>query len=449
MKRINNHKCLYLFLIITFQLLCVLSPSDILYGSQTVQPTTEIESNSNQFVRTSNQIRGKVESLSEQAADSIGGEWLNINIFSGITVGKLVSVVFFIFCVIFVERVTRWILQRKTGKYPVEGEAIPLSVIFYRAASKPLSLLIWVYGLHGSFVPLYSHFQDAKGQNFILSLVQKIVDISVCIAVIWFIYRLVQIIDFRLKRWTAGTESALDDMLVPLIGKTLRIFIVVVGTIFLIQNLTGIKIGPLMASLGIGGLAFALAAKDSIANFFGTLTILFDKPYRAGERIVVNNYDGVVEDVGFRSTRIRLLTGHLVSIPNEKVVNSIVENVGRRPYIRWLTNINITYDTPLDKVNKAVVIIKNILENHEGLNKNFPPRVYFNGLNDWGLNIMVIVWYHPPDYWGYQAWLDKTCTEILTEFREEGIDFAFPSRTLYIANDDKRQLKLELTGQTG
>ncbi|MGD8757080.1 MAG: mechanosensitive ion channel, partial [Desulfobacterales bacterium] len=153
--------------------------------------------------------------------------------------------------------------------------------------------------------------------------------------------------------------------------------------------------------------------------------------------------------VGFRSTRIRTLTGHLVTIPNEKVVSTGVENIGKRPHIRWLTNITITYDTPPDKVEKAVAIIKEILDDHEGLHPDFPPRVYFNGFNDWSLNILVVVWYHPADYWAMQEWQQRTCLEILRRFNAEGIEFAFPSRTLYLANDDKRQLKLKmLAGET-
>ena len=190
-----------------------------------------------------------------------------------------------------------------------------------------------------------------------------------------------------MKKWAASTDSSIDDVLAPLFGKTLRVFIVIIGGILIIQNLTGVKIGPLLASLGIGGIAVALAARDSIANFFGTLTILFDKPFQVGERVIIDNYDGVVEDVGFRSTRIRTLTGHLVTIPNEKIVNSGLENIGKRPHIRWLTNITITYDTPPDRVEKAVSIIKEILDNHEGMHPDFPPRVYFNGFNDW-LNIL-------------------------------------------------------------
>jgi MscS family membrane protein len=164
---------------------------------------------------------------------------------------------------------------------------------------------------------------------------------------------------------------------------------------------------------------------------------------------VIDNYDAVVESVGFRSSRIRTLNGHLVFIPNEKIVSSSLENIGRRPHIRWLTNIGITYDTPPEKVERAAQIIREILENHEGMKEDFPPRVYFNGFNDWSLNILVIAWYHPPNYWDYQAWLQRTCLQIMQRFEAEGIDFAFPSKTIYLANDDKRQLKLQVLGEKG
>jgi MscS family membrane protein len=190
---------------------------------------------------------------------------------------------------------------------------------------------------------------------------QRTADIAGTVAIVWFLYNLVQLLDARLKRWAISTSSDIDEIIVPLVGKSLRVFIVVVGGMVVVKNLTGIEIGPLLASLGIGGLAVALAAKDSIANFFGTLTILFDKPFQVGERIVIDNYDGVVESVGFRSSRIRTLTGHLVTIPNEKLVNSTVENIGKRPHIRWLTNIGITYDTPPGKVEEAVRILETIL----------------------------------------------------------------------------------------
>jgi len=384
-----------------------------------------------------------IDKLSRSASLKIG-KWIDVEVFSGITWLKLLFCLFLTLLVVVAERLIRWLINSAIRKIPIEKEAVSWQRHFLQALTRPLSLFIWSYGIYGALSPLYIHFVLPDGNNLVHTVAQKAADIGGTIALFWLILLFIGILDIYLKRWAAETESTIDDMLIPIVGKTLRLFIIVIGSIIIIQNITGLKIGPLLASLGIGGLAVALAAKDSIANFFGTLTILFDKPFQVGQRITIDKYDGTVENVGFRSTQIRTLTGHLVTIPNEKLVNSSLENIGERPYIRWLSNIGITYDTPPGKVEKGVQIIREILENHEGMKEDFPPRVYFNGFNDWSLNIMVIVWYHPPNYWDFQAWLQKTCLEIMRRFEAEDIDFAFPSRTIYMANDDKRQLKLQM-----
>jgi MscS family membrane protein len=382
----------------------------------------------------------KIDDITNLAASRLGS-WIDSEVFAGVKWVKLLLSLLLIFAVLLIERIVRLTIERKRRK---SEEDANVKHLILDAIAKPLSMFIWVYGIYFAFTPLFVHFRRPDGSNLVHSIAQKAADLGVAVALAWFIFKLVSIVDFRLKKWASSTDSTIDDILAPLVGKTLRTFIVIVCGILIIQNLTGVKIGPLLASLGIGGIAIALAAKDSIANFFGTLTILFDKPFQIGERVMIDKYDGVVENVGFRSTRIRTLTGHQVTIPNEKVVNMGLENVGKRPHIRWLTNITITYDTPPDKVEKAVSIIKEVLDNHEGMHPDFPPRVFFNGFNDWSLNILVVAWYHPADYWAMQEWQQKTCLKILRNFNDESIDFAFPSRTLYLANDDKRQLKLKM-----
>ena len=385
----------------------------------------------------------KIEQIGSKASDRLGG-WINSKVFMGISWLKLLFCLMLIFAVVTIERVFRLIIRRKIENIPQVDGQISWVRLTLKAVMRPLSLFIWVYGIYGAISPLYSHFQAADGSNLVHAVLQKSASVGGILALFWLVYLFVNVFDARLSQWAKTTGSTIDDILVPLFGKTLRIFIIVLAGIIVIQNLTGVEIGPLLASLGIGGLAVALAAKDSIANFFGTLTILFDKPFQVGERIVIDNYDGTVEEVGFRSTRIRLLSGNLVTIPNEKVVNSGLENVAKRPNIRWLNNIGITYDTPPEKIEKAVTIIREILADHEGMHPDFPPRVYFNGFNDWSLNILVVAWYYPPEYWDFQEWVQRTCLQITRRFSAEGIDFAFPTRTLHLANDDKRQLKLEL-----
>ncbi|WP_245994473.1 mechanosensitive ion channel family protein [Desulfosoma caldarium] len=392
---------------------------------------------------TAKKIGSTLDNMSEKASRRLG-TWVNARLFFGISWLKLLFCLGLVFAVVVFERLVRFVVRRKLQMIQDTKGSESWQFLILETVRTPLTLFIWVYGIYAALSPLFGHFQAPDGTNLVHLVASRSADLGGIIVLIWIVFRLATVVDVRLKKWAATTESTIDDMLVPLVGKSLRIFVIAIGAVMVLQTMTGIDLGPLIASLGIGGLALALAAKESVANFFGTLTILFDKPFQVNDRILVDGYDGVVESVGFRSTRIRTLTGHLVTVPNERIVSSTIENITRRPHIRWLTNITITYDTPPHKVERAVEILNKILENHEGMHPNFPPRVYFNGFNDWSLNIMVIAWYHPPNYWDFQAWLQKTCLAILKAFNEEGIDFAFPTRTLYLANDDRRQLKLKM-----
>ena len=342
--------------------------------------------------------------------------------------------------VIVLERLLRWLARQKTIPSPDQEAELSLIGYFLHALSRPFSVIFFTYGLYVTLIPLFAYFVLPSGLNPFQAACDFAVKLITFMVVIWFLVRLVALVDIRLGSWARKSDGKMNEVLVSLVGKTLRVVILVLGVVVLIQNMTGIKIGPLLASLGIGGIAVALAAKDSIANLFGTMTIIFDKPFQPGERILVDGNDGTVESVGFRSTRIRTLAGHLLTIPNEKVANAAIENIARRPNIRWLTNIGITYDTPPEKAELAVSIIKDILSNHEGMHEDAPPRVYFNNFNDWSLNILVVAWYHPPDYWAYMAWVQKTALEIMRRFAEAGISFAFPSQTIYMGNGGANQV---------
>jgi len=372
------------------------------------------------------------------------GTWVDAKAFMGISWLKLIICFFLLLLVVIAERIIHYFFERRIKQRGPPETGTDSVASFLDALNKPLSLFILVYGAFWSFSPIFATFKTTEGLKVVATVASNAASLTGYVAIAWFAYRLVVFLEQYLMRKAAKTDSDLDDLLVPLVGKSLRIFVVVLTASIIIHSLTGLNLGPMLASLGIGGIAVAFAAKDSIANFLGSLTIIFDKPFSVGERIVIDNYDGVVEEVGFRSTRIRTFDGHQISIPNEKVINTTLENIGRRPFIRWRTNITITYDTPPDKVEKAVAIIREILDNHEGMHHDYPPRVFFNGFNDWSLNIQVTAYYHPPDFWTHQAWLHKTCLAILRGFENEGIDFAFPSQTVYLANDDERQLKLRL-----
>jgi MscS family membrane protein len=204
----------------------------------------------------------------------------------------------------------------------------------------------------------------------------------------------------------------------------------------------GIPLTTLLAGAGVSGLAVALAAQDTLKNFFGSLMIVLDRPFRVGERIVAKDYDGVVEEIGLRSTKIRLLTGHQATIPNDEMARIDVENIGRRPHIRRIQDVALPYDTPPEKVQQALEIVRRALENHEGMEPDFPPRVFFTDFRRDCLNLRMIYWFHPPAYWDFLAHSEKLNTRIMQEFAAAEIRFALPSTTTRMADADGAPLRL-------
>jgi MscS family membrane protein len=266
------------------------------------------------------------------------------------------------------------------------------------------------------------------------------------IAFTWALIRLVDIVfDLLADRLRKKDQESVIVLLRPTRSIS-KILIVIFAVVLWLDNI-GFDIGAILAGLGVGGLAVALAMQDTLRNFIGSIMILLDKPYHVGQRIVVKGHDGVVEEIGLRSTKMRLLTGHQTTVPNEEMAKVEIENIGRRPHIRRLTNIAITYDTPPEKVDKAVQIIRDILDNHEGMDPEFPPRVYFNEFNRASLNILVLYWYHPPDYWGFLAYNERVNKQIMQDFEKEGIKFAFPTTTTYLTQRDGEPLHINLGGE--
>jgi len=266
--------------------------------------------------------------------------------------------------------------------------------------------------------------------------------ILLSLAIGYMLYWLVDVPTQWIARMAGKTESKLDEMLVPIIRKSLRVTVIVLLFVQIAQILSDKPITSIIAGLGIGGLAFALAAQDTIKNVFGSLVLFVDKPFEMGDRIVIDGHDGPVEEVGLRSTKIRTLEGHLVTVPNGELANKIIQNIGKRPYIRRIVDLTITYDTPSDKIDRALEIVKEILKDHEGINNELPPRVFFSEFNAASLNIRAIYWYHPPNYWDFMVFSEKFNKEVFRRFNEEGIDFAFPTQTLYLAGDPSRPLSV-------
>jgi MscS family membrane protein len=269
-------------------------------------------------------------------------------------------------------------------------------------------------------------------------------------ATAYVLYCMVDVLSGAMQRAAARTDSKLDDMLVPIVRRTLQITVVVLALIQMATILSDKPLTSLLAGLGVGGLAVALAAQETIKNFFGSITVLTDKPFELGDRVIVDGLDGAVEKVGFRSTSIRTHDGFLVTYPNGDLAGKAIQNVGRRTCIRRVMMLGVPYDTPPGKVRQAVDILRDLLQAEAAvMAPDRPSRVYFTEFGGSALTIQVIYWYGVNDYWSYLEFNERLNFEILRRFNEAGIEFAFPSQTLYVAGDRRRPVLMEGPGSAG
>lgn len=245
-------------------------------------------------------------------------------------------------------------------------------------------------------------------------------------------YVVLKAVDLLMGVWRERTLGAENEefgrQLLPLIGKTLKVFVVIVAVLVTSQNL-GFNVTGLIASLSIGGLAMGLAAQDTLANLFGAVAVLADKPFKIGDRIQLDNLDGMVESIGFRSTRVRNLDGYLVTVPNKTMGNATITNVAARPNIKTVMNVGVTYDTTAERVERAMQIIDEIYRPHP---KTSDLIISFNKFESSSLNILVVHWWDSTDFKEYLLNFQKLNLELKRRFDAEGIEFAFPTQTLHV-----------------
>lgn len=310
-------------------------------------------------------------------------------------------------------------------------------------------------------VPLYTVFAgyalyDLVGDKiFITGIVFQtavyIIYSMALVAGIVFIFSLGTVL-IELAATTERAKTRPSDIHLLILGIRVASIVSIIAVVLQGMYLMGFSLATILAGAGVTGLAIALAAQNTLRNVFGSLMLLLDKPFKVGQRIKIKGYEGTVEAIGMRSTRLRLLSGHLVSIPNENLAGLDIENVDMRPSIKRTINLPLPYDTPLEKIQRVKTILHDILavpdtaathadiqspsqgelqsseqgqaqpHPNEAINHpDQPPRVYFNEINPDSLNIAVTYSYSPPDHTAYLEHAQMINQEILRRFREEGL----------------------------
>jgi MscS family membrane protein len=265
-------------------------------------------------------------------------------------------------------------------------------------------------------------------------LVMGVMRTVLIIMVAWGLYRCVRVVSKLLSTLTEKTESDLDDQLVPFVEKFLKVVAVIIAIVMVIRE-WGYDVTGLLAGLGLGGLAFALAARDTLANLFGSIMILTDRPFGMGDWIRTTHAEGTVEEIGFRSTKVRTFANSLVTIPNSLVASSNIENWSRMFKRRIYYKLGVTYSTSVSQMKETVERIKDILRNHPEIHQDFW-MVNFTDFNDSSMDIMIYC-FTKTTVWGeFLAVQEDINLKIMETIEEIGVEVAFPSRSVYMESPD-------------
>jgi len=252
---------------------------------------------------------------------------------------------------------------------------------------------------------------------------------------IWFLWRLIDGLGAYFTARSARSTSSLDDQLVPFITKTLKAFLVLTGVLVVAQNM-GYSISGLIASLGIGGIAVAMAARDTIANVFGSVMILVDRPFTIGDWIKTGEFEGVVEEIGFRSTRIRTFAKTVVNVPNSMLANMVIDNIDAMPKRRVKMRIGITYSTTPKQMQEAIKGIEKILKYHIGVDQEFS-LVKFDEFEDCSLSIFLYYFTKTTHWEEYLQIRQEVNMQIMELLESLELEFAFPTRTVHLQQDEQ------------
>jgi MscS family membrane protein len=309
--------------------------------------------------------------------------------------------------------------------------------LFLQSIRKPAELLLVIIGLFVALQILQLPTEPADLRRGAYGLLKGLVTFDIA----WTLFNLVSLLEAFLSGWVSKTESTLDDHLLPFIRKSVRAFIIFLALIMTIQNL-GYSISGLLASLGIGGLAVALAAKDTLSNIFGSIMIILDRPFHIGDWIKAGDMEGTIEEIGFRSTKIRTFAKTLITVPNNIIANLSVDNISRMPKRRIKMTVGVTYETSPERMRLAVEGIRKLLREHPAIDQDFF-LVNFTEFSASSLDILVYCFTRTTVWGEYLDARQDVCLQIMDLLEAHGMEIAFPSHSIYLrAADEEETLPL-------
>jgi MscS family membrane protein len=329
------------------------------------------------------------------------------------------GVAFLVFIVFLFMRKIFTLTIVKTAKILVSKTKTDIDDKILDSLINPMDFLFIIFGIHIASMVLNI---DDKVMIFTKSMM--------IIALFWFLFDLVKVFEENILHLF---DKKISREIGLFLIKSTKVFIISLGGIAFLQNL-GINVSAFIASLGLGGLAFALAAKDTAANLFGGFAILTDNMFKIGDWIKVGNAEGIVEDIGMRTTKIRAFDKRLIVVPNATIANSAVDNFSRRDRRRITMRVGLVYSTTPETMNKILKEIREMLQNHPMIHKE-PLFVYFDEFDDSSLSIFFYLFTKTADWQKYLQIREDINLKIMDIVAKNGSDFAFPTQSIYFENE--------------
>lgn len=346
-------------------------------------------------------------------------DFLSYRIYNNEVQEILISLAFILGAIV-LGRLVRWFAEKILPKLTAKTET-QLDDVLVEVLKAPM---LFALTLVGFWIGIKRLSMPAN----VMEMMTDAYKFLLVISATWFVSRAVStFINVVLKEKVNDESSRMDEHALSLIKKVSSFVIWSIGVITALNN-AGVDVGALIAGLGIGGVAIALAAQDTAKNIFAGMMILFDRPFKIGELITIDGTTGYVEDMGIRSTKLRTYSGQLVVIPNYKTADSNLTNITREPSRRIELNVGLTYSTTPEQMRQAMDILRNLPSSVTGIEEKV--KVYFTSFGDFSLNITC--WYYikkDSDLFETQSAVNL---HVLDEFNAHGLDFAFPTQTLYV-----------------
>ena len=320
------------------------------------------------------------------------------------------------------------LLGKKVIKPFVTGTDNHLDDVIFYSLEAPVKFAIILLGIWIAIHRLV--YPDS-----FVKVVDNAYSILIVLDITWFFGRLFSSL---LQVYWGKQSNGQANKMMPIIKRTILVIVWLIGIVMALSNV-GVNISALLGTLGIGGIAFALAAQDTVKNVFGAFTILTDKPFSIGDTIRVDSYEGTVVDVGVRSTKIMNYDKRIITFPNYKITDTSIVNISSEPMRRVVLNLGLTYDTTSEKMKEALELLKSIPKRVENVSSNPSDIVaVFTEYSDSALVIMYIYFIEKQgDILGVTSNMNM---EILAAFNKAGLNLAFPTRTVYIQKDETRKL---------